>query len=123
MAFIRLAHVIFFADSMFGLAPQAVAWSNQLGADWMEARAVTLPVPAASALTWADLWVTLDAAALAVLPPVPHGVQHRHYPFQPELYGEQVEFERLRQRVAGMVSGMRMLQRASLMNENFSDEE
>ena len=91
----------------------------------MEARAAVLPGVAGdvavleeAAVEWADLLVTLDAAALAACPPLRPGLQHRHYPFEPlpgvaDKSAWAVLAGRIRERVEGMVGGMQMMQRAS----------
>ncbi|APZ44768.1 hypothetical protein BW247_15950 [Acidihalobacter ferrooxydans] len=72
--------------------------AQELGADWVEPRAAEAP-----ASGWADLVVTLDEASRAALPALPATVRHTHWPVRSETD--------VRDRVAGMLGGMRMLAR------------
>ncbi|MDP2025047.1 hypothetical protein [Sulfuriferula sp.] len=125
MAYKRKARIVFFCASHPAPANLAAHYANTLGSDWMEARAAVLPgvageVPVldGTALAWADLLVTLDAAALAARPPLRAGLQHRHYPFEPipDVADKTAWRElaaRIQQRVEGMIGGMRLLQKAA----------
>ncbi|MHB1332627.1 MAG: hypothetical protein ACYCY1_08530 [Sulfuriferula sp.] len=129
MAYKRKARILFLGG-LHPVPPNLAAhYTNRQGADWMEARAAVLPgvtgdVPVLGddALEWADLLVTLDAAALAACPPLRHGLQHRHYPFEPlpgvaDKSAWTVLAGRIRERVEGMIGGMQMMQRASSGND------
>jgi hypothetical protein len=125
MAYKRQARIVFFCGSHPAPANLAAHYANSLGSEWMAARAAVLPGVAGEVpvlddalLAWADLLVTLDAAALAAKPPLRPGLQHRHYPFEPlpevadkAAWGELAM--RIRQRVEGMIGGMRLLQKAA----------
>ncbi len=125
MAYKRKARIVFFCGSHPAPASLATHYANTLGSDWVEARAAVLPgvageVPVLGddAVVWADLLVTLDAAALAAKPPLRAGLQHRHYPFEPipDVANKAAWRElaaRIRQRVEGMIGGMRLLQKAA----------
>ena len=65
----------------------------------------------ASDLAWADLLVTLDAAAARACPILPAWVQTRCYAYAPPETVESLHtlFDALRQRVAGMLGGMAMI--------------
>lgn len=126
MGYKRRARVVFLGGLHPAPANLAAHYAHKSGAAWMEAQAAVLPgVPGEVAvlnnvmLDWADLVVTLDSAAQIHLPPLPDGVQHRHYPFEPippvadkAAWGELVT--RVRQRVEGMIGGMRLLEKAAL---------
>jgi hypothetical protein len=125
MAYKRHARIVFFCGSHPAPASLAAHYANTLGSEWMAARAAVLPgvtgeVPVLdeAMLAWADLLVTLDAAALAAKPPLRPGLQHRHYAFEPlpevadkVAWGELAAH--IRQRVEGMIGGMRLLQKAA----------
>lgn len=125
MAYKRKARILFLGGLHPGPPNLAAHYANRLGAEWMEARAAVLPgvagdVPVLSddAVAWADLLVTLDAAANAARPSLRPGLQHRHYPFEPlpdvaDKPAWSALAARIRERVEGMVGGMQLLQRAS----------
>ncbi len=138
MPYKRKAHVLFVGSGDACRALLATAFANSLGAAWMEARAVALheaplaPEPSCvlagielpdqalhrldqANIAWADLIVTLDEAADRACPPLPVTVQKRCYPFpQPEnLEDLQHMRDAIRQRVAGMIGGMRMMNRSA----------
>ncbi|MES2407031.1 MAG: hypothetical protein V4528_06890 [Pseudomonadota bacterium] len=129
MAYKRKARILFLGG-LHPVPPNLAAhYANGQGTDWMEARAAVLPgvtgdVPVLDddVLQWADLLVTLDAAALAACPPLRPGLQHRHSPFEPlpgvaDKSAWTVLASRIRERVEGMVGGMQMMQRASSGND------
>ena len=119
----------------------ATCLANQLGTGWMEAHACALSshsvdsrVPEVMAeigvawsdqaidilsdalLEWADLVVTLDAEADRLCPALPAGVQKRCYAFvDPAPAGSAAAYremrDAMRQRVEGMIAGMKMLAR------------
>jgi len=140
MGYKRKARILFLGMHHACRAPMAEGLANALGDGWIEARAAGLdPQPldplavaamaeagiiladhrsplTADLLRWADLVVTLDAAARDRCPPLPSGVQHRHYPFAIPADGlpsYRALREQIRVRVAGMIGGMKMLQRDS----------
>ena len=125
MGYKRRAQILFLSGAHPALASLAAHYANQLGASWMAARAAVLPgvcgdVPELNAelLGWADLLVTLDAVALAARPSLRAGMQHRHYGFGPVPPGADKiawrEFNRcVRERVEGMIGGMRLLEKAA----------
>lgn len=138
MGYKRKARVLFLSAEP-GPALAAVHFAQAIGKDWLEARGgalrpgtadlalteavgkatgtpvegVSIPMDA-TALAWADLLVTLDAQAAMACPSPGPGQQLRHYPVV-EGDGDEPALlcERIRRRVAGMVGGMRMLQRAA----------
>lgn len=115
----RRARVVFLTGYTDGLADQAVLWVNELAVEWMEARVVRcdtetlyFTVENQMDLNWADLWVSLDERARQSLPVLRPGVQHRHYPFEQDADNESMRWQALRERILGMVGGMRLLSRA-----------
>ena len=125
MGYKRQARIVFLGGLHPAPANLAAHYAQKLGAEWMEARAAVLPgvsgeveVINDSLLAWADLLVTLDAAALAARPQLRSGLQHRHYPFEPippatdkAAWAELAV--RVRARVEGMIGGMRLLEKAA----------
>ena len=126
MGYKRRARVVFLGGVHPAPANLATHYAHKFGAVWMEAQAAVLPGVAGEVavldntmLDWADLVVTLDSMAQVNLPRLPSGVQHRHYPFEPippaadkAAWGELAA--RVRQRVEGMIAGMRLLEKAAL---------
>ncbi|MHB1678640.1 MAG: hypothetical protein ACYCSS_14135 [Sulfuriferula sp.] len=122
MGYKRLARIVFLSGLHAAPANLAAHYGNRFGARWVVAQAAVLPgvcgdVPAFSSaqLEWADLLVTLDAVALAAKPLLPAGIQHRHYAFEPiPAASDKIAWRefalRLRERVEGMIGGMRMLE-------------
>ena len=110
----RRARVAFIRGCPDSLGLLAVQWAN--GTDMLAARVVRVEdmMQHMHVLAGQDLWVTLDALALAALPARLPGVQHRHYPFEC-LRGDVAHDEQVRQslyqRVQGMAGGMHMLER------------
>ena len=125
MAYKRPARILFVSGVHAATANLAAHYGNRLGAEWMSARAAVLaevggdaPVLDAAQLEWADLLVTLDTAALAGKPALRTGLQHRHYPVEPvpqpsDKTGWSEFAGRIRQRIEGMIGGMRLLENAS----------
>lgn len=101
MPYKRKARVLFL-DGDSGLAGLAAAIAGEVGGSWLEGRGSSLP-PEATLLEWADLVVTLDEAAERDCPVLPKHAQRRHYPMRDE--------GALRERVEGMVGGLRMMGR------------
>lgn len=99
MPYKRKARVLFL-DGGSGLAGCAAAIALELGGPWLEGKGSPLP-PDDALLAWADLVVTLDEASERECPALPGHGQRRHYPA-----GDEVA---LRERVSGMVGGMRMM--------------
>lgn len=64
----------------------------------------------AAALAWADLVVTLDQDAEQRCPALPPRPQRRHFGCDPAAAPDALR-EALRQRIEGMIGGLRMLQR------------
>jgi protein-tyrosine-phosphatase len=143
----RKARIVFLAQDA-GCALMAQEFSRCIGSDWIEARAAcleaALPAPEVvevmaeagcpltaraaelctdSLLGWADLVVTMDAAADRKCASMPRGVQKRYYPLETtDMLAQGAEqrcnvYRALRDgigaRIAGMVGGMRLLQRAA----------
>jgi len=102
MPFKRKARVLFL-DSGSGMAVRAAALAGEMAAAWLEGKGASLPVDD-SLLEWADLVVTLDGGAERCCPPLPQHGQRRHYPAADEAV--------LRERIAGMVGGLKMLARS-----------
>jgi hypothetical protein len=123
MGYKRRAQVVFLSGHADGLAELAMQWTGQLASSWMEARGMALlsekeqQVLSDEDLAWADVLVTLDAAALAALPLLPSRVQHRHYPFERNEEDEASLHQRLRARILGMAGGMRLLENAAQMED------
>lgn len=125
MGYKRQARIVFLGGLHPAPANLAAHYAQKLGAEWMEGRAAVLPgvtgdvaVLDEALLAWADLLVTLDAAALAARPVLRPGLQHRHYPFEPippaadkAAWSELAA--RVRARVEGMIGGMRLLEKAA----------
>jgi hypothetical protein len=97
----RKARVLFL-DGGSGMAGVAAAIAGEVGGPWLEGLAASLP-PDGALLEWADLVVTLDEDAERGCPALPGQVQRRHYPVGDEAA--------LRERISGMVGGMRMMGR------------
>lgn len=126
MGYKRKARILFLGG-LHPVPPNLAAYyANRLGGEWMEARAAVLPgvagdvpVVTADAVAWADLLVTLDGVANAERPPLQPGLQHRHYPFEPlpdvtDKPAWTTLAGRIRERVEGMIGGMRLMQQAAL---------
>lgn len=115
VGFKRRARIVFMRGYSDHLAELAVQCAD--ATDMLQACAVCVADGHLDMALWAgqDLWVTLDAIALARLPSLLPGVQHRHYPFE-ALTGDVLHDERVRQslyrRVTGMAGGMYMLERS-----------
>lgn len=139
MVYKRKARVLFVGTGDASRASMAAAFANALGAGYLQARAIgetdspqclevmkvmqevgldvsqqTLYALSAEQLAWADLLVALDEATAAAPPVLPAGVQWRCYPFAPAPSMEALRQVRdaIQVRVAGMVGGMAMLDRA-----------
>lgn len=116
---------ILFLGGLHPVPPNLAAhYANRLGSEWMEARAAVLlgvagdvPVVTDDAVAWADLLVTLDSVAYSARPSLRTGLQHRHYPFEPipgvaDKPAWTALAVRIRERVEGMIGGMRLMQQA-----------
>lgn len=101
MPYKRKARVLFL-DGGSGLASVAATIAGETGGKWLEGRGMPSP-PDEASLEWADLVVTLDGEAERVCPALPRHAQRRHYPVGNEAA--------LRERIEGMVGGMKMLER------------
>jgi protein-tyrosine-phosphatase len=143
----RKARIVFLAREA-DCPVMAQEFCRCTGNEWIEARAASLdaaplapqvievmaesgcPTTASGAepftdalLGWADLVVTMDAAAERMCASVPQGVQKRHYPFDvPGSVGRDSDLRRdayrtlrdgIRARIGGMAGGIRLLQRAA----------
>ena len=125
MGYKRQARIVFLGGLHPAPANLAAHYAQKLGSEWLQARAAVLlgvngevAVLDAELLAWADLLVTLDAVALAGRPPLRVGLQHRHYPFEPiPVVADKVGWSelaaRVRERVEGMIGGMRLLEKAA----------
>ena len=125
MGYKRSARILFLSGEHAAPANLAAHYANRLGAEWMIARAAVLPdvggeaaVLDVDSLEWADVLVTLDAVALAARPALRPGLQHRHYPFEPapdssDKIGWSDFALRVRNRIEGMIGGLRLLENAS----------
>ncbi len=131
--FKRRARVLFLAGRYPALAAQALQAGRELGADWLDCRAASMidqPVPeglpqpecwAETLLQEVDLLVAVDADVPQLS--LPAGVQRRNYSFVVEglnasppadrAIALQQSNEKARQRVLGMVGGMRLMQKAA----------
>ena len=136
MVYKRKAHVLFVSSGDACRALMAAAFANSLGQRYLLARAVSLQVLGQTQalaevmrevgladfdsslhslnsenLAWADLVITLDAAAAAACPSLPAHVQQRCYVFAPPENMEDLRAVRaaIQQRVAGMVGGMQLM--------------
>lgn len=96
MAYKRRARVLFLGPSQLGAA--AVAAALELGAEWLEPSTTE-----AAASGWADLVVTLDPVSRDHLPTLPATSRHKHWNVDTPA--------EVRERVAGMIGGMRLLAR------------
>ncbi len=90
------------------LTPELLHGLNSLGLGALQPGLEPLD---ASDLAWADLLVTLDAAATHACPLLPAWAQTRCYPYAPPENLESLRplFDALQQRVAGMLGGMAMI--------------
>ena len=141
MAYKRPAHILFFSGENTSRAWMAAGLANNLGAGWMQAHACALSPQLVSLralevmaeigaaqpgqtirmldeklLEWADLVVTLDAEADRLCPTLPAGVQKRCYSFvdlapTASVIAYRAVRDVLRQRIEGMIAGMKMLTR------------
>jgi hypothetical protein len=102
MPFKRKARILFL-DGGSGMAARAAALVGEMADAWLEGKGASLPVDG-WLLDWADLVVTLDGEAERRCPPLPRHGQRRHYPAADEAA--------LRERIAGMVGGLKLLARA-----------
>ena len=143
MVYKRKAHVLFVGSGDSSRALMAAAFANSLGQRYMLARAVTLQARCqmqalegimrevgladfdlslhtlnSDNLVWADLLVTLDAAAAAACPVLPEHVQQRCYAFTPPENREDLREVRaaIQQRVVGMVGGMMLMDASADLN-------
>lgn len=128
--FKRRARVLFLAGRYPVLAALALKWARLEAAEWLDCRAASmvaadsmadLPLPESwqpDMLSQFDLLVAVDEAVPPM--PLPSGVQRRNYSF--EVGGldsatavalEQAS-DKARQRILGMVGGMRLLQKAAV---------
>jgi hypothetical protein len=119
----RKAQVVFL-DRNGQAAATAARLANELGADWLEARAAALePQTAETGSTaalgepdkqWADLIVHFDAATGEAARPLPATTRLKLWPLEadPDTPGDALT-EELRRRVRGMIGGMCMLSRLS----------
>ncbi|WP_455384938.1 hypothetical protein [Acidihalobacter prosperus] len=96
MAYKRRARVLFLGPPE--LASAAVELSRELGAEWLESDTAEAP-----ASGWADLVVTLDPVSRDHLPALPATSRHKHWNVDTPA--------EVRERVAGMIGGMRLLAR------------
>lgn len=116
----RKAQVVFLDRTGKAAAPLAAKLAGELGADWLEARAAALePASTVAPLDeavkhWADLLVHFDEATGEAAKPLPPTTRLKYWPLKadPETDSAQL-LEELRQRVNGMIGGMRMLSRLS----------
>ena len=125
MGYKRRARVVFLSGLHPAPANLAAHYAQKLGGEWLEAQAAVLPdvvgdVPVLNdrMLAWADLLVTLDAAAYAAKPVLRPGMQHRHYPIEPippasDKAAWQALAAMVRHRVEGMIGGMRLMHKAA----------
>lgn len=135
MGFKRPARVLFLCRDNSRASLMAEALARSLGGGWLEARSAGLhPGTAETAalaalaragidaaglrskslqaedLAWADLVVTLDRESRQRCPALPPRVQKRHFGCDEAADPEALR-EVLRQRIEGMIGGLRMLQR------------
>lgn len=133
MPYKRKAHVLFVGSGDVCRTLLATMFANSIGAAWMEARAVTLDAAAEPKcalapsdlpdqlvyrlnqenIAWADLIVALDEQADLACSLLPVMVQKHCYPFpQPENIEDLRRVrDAIKQRVEGMIGGMRMMNR------------
>ena len=131
--FKRRARVLFLAGRYSVLAAQALQAGRELGMEWLDYRAASMvdqPVPdglpqpeswAETLLQQVDLLVAVDADVPQLT--LPAGVQRRNYSFAVEgleasrsadrTVALQLSNEKARQRIMGMVGGMRLMQKAA----------
>ena len=117
----RKAQVVFL-DRSGQAAATAARLANELGADWLEARAAALepqsaggtPVLDGPLKQWADLIVHFDAATGEAARPLPATTRLKLWSLKARTETPGAELtEELRRRVSGMIGGMRMLSRLS----------
>lgn len=105
MSYKRAARILFVGEG--GLAARADAVARRVGAGWIEPRSLTPDAAAADAplLAWADLVVTLDAAADAAMRRAATSARIR----RAQICGEaEAALER---EIRGIVGGLKMLQK------------
>lgn len=98
MGYKRPARVLFIGRPQ--LTAAAMQAAHELGARWLEPSTTEAP-----ACGWADLVITLGSCARDEAPPLPPTTRHKHWDVETPIA--------VRQRVEGMVGGMRMLHRMS----------
>lgn len=119
----RKAQVIFLDCTGSGAASTAARLTRELGPEWAEARAATLDADTHDGgisrlddalKEWADLIVYFDPQTGAKATPLPASTRLKHWPLEHD-HGDPSPAltDELRQRVAGMIGGMRMLSRLS----------
>ena len=96
MVYKRRARVLFLGPP--ALATAAAEAALELGAEWLAADTAEAP-----ASGWADLVVTLDSVSRDRLPALPATSRHKHWNVNTPA--------EVRERVAGMIGGMRLLAR------------
>lgn len=109
MPFKRRLRLLFVASEHEAWTRDAVGVAQRIGATRLEARAAMLHAPAA--FDWADLILTLDAAARDGLPALPVRVQVRHL----DLAGAADAQERdvlVESRIQGILGGLKLLARS-----------
>lgn len=136
MVYKRKAHVLFVGSGDSSRARMAASFANSLGAQYMQARALgvaaepllpelqhalralgvegleqALPPLDADHLQWADVLIALDVGVAQACPQLPQGVQTRCYAFATPANTQHLHQirEAIRQRIAGMLGGMKML--------------
>lgn len=122
MAFKRKARVLFVGPPTH--TAMAVAWAERLGDAWVEARHAPAHTLTTTTTAWADLVVTVGAAAARDLPPLPDHVQTKHWlrgdAQTTDAVGDADKPETelramraaLRIRVAGLIGGLKLLARS-----------
>jgi len=104
---------ILFVDRHAPAAALAARLANELGADWLEGRHAT-PASAAGHMPWADLLVHFDPDLPARLATPPKTLRLKHWPLAADpAQPDTALAAELRERIRGMVGGMRMLARLS----------
>lgn len=111
MPYKRAVRVLLVADTGSRWPALGCELGAEIAPGHVELRAMSLPADAGAA-AWADLLLTLDAAAHAGLPVLPSRIHVRHLPLD-ELADDAARRAALLARLRGVTGGLRLLERSA----------